>query len=152
MKFRDGDELLAMGCGLGRHDKDLLVVTDEGFASAPRSANTVCRAVMASASRPVQLTDDVDPWSARAVVDEVDQVMAIMRSGKVIRSDVSEVKRTGRTTQGVTLAKPDKGDVIISIAPQCRAGRRRRPTKRRNSPKRGQSQPVEIVQTGSDGE
>ncbi len=42
--------------------------------------------------------------------------MAIMKSGKVIRSDVSEIKRTGRTTQGVTLAKPDKNDEIVSIA------------------------------------
>ena len=42
--------------------------------------------------------------------------MAIMKSGKVIRSNVNEVKRTGRTTQGVTLAKPDNGDEIISIA------------------------------------
>lgn len=50
------------------------------------------------------------------IVEETDQVMAIMKSGKVIRSDVNEVKRTGRTTQGVTLAKPDKGDEIISIA------------------------------------
>lgn len=39
-----------------------------------------------------------------------------MKSGKVIRSNVAEVKRTGRTTQGVTLAKPDKNDEIISIA------------------------------------
>ena len=39
-----------------------------------------------------------------------------MKSGKVIRSDVAEVKRTGRNTQGVTLAKPDKNDEIISIA------------------------------------
>ncbi len=31
-------------------------------------------------------------------------IMAIMKSGKVIRSNVAEVKRTGRTTQGVTLA------------------------------------------------
>ena len=42
--------------------------------------------------------------------------MAIMKSGKVIRSDVSEVNRTGRTTQGVTFAKPDKGDEILAIA------------------------------------
>ncbi len=42
--------------------------------------------------------------------------MAIMKSGKVIRSNVDEVKRTGRTTQGVTFAKPDKNDEIISIA------------------------------------
>ena len=30
--------------------------------------------------------------------------------------NVDEVKRTGRTTQGVTFAKPDKNDEIISIA------------------------------------
>ena len=39
-----------------------------------------------------------------------------MKSGKVIRSDVNEVNRTGRNTQGVTLAKPDAGDEILSIA------------------------------------
>ena len=50
------------------------------------------------------------------VVSEDDQVMAIMKSGKVIRSNVDEVKRTGRNTQGVTFAKPDKGDEILSIA------------------------------------
>ncbi len=44
------------------------------------------------------------------IVEESDQIMAIMKSGKVIRSNVAEVKRTGRTTQGVTLAKPDKND------------------------------------------
>jgi DNA gyrase subunit A len=42
--------------------------------------------------------------------------MAIMKSGKVIRSGVAEVNRTGRNTQGVTLAKPDRGDEILSIA------------------------------------
>ena len=50
------------------------------------------------------------------IVEEDDQIMAIMKSGKVIRSNVDEVKRTGRTTQGVTFAKPDKNDEIISIA------------------------------------
>lgn len=50
------------------------------------------------------------------VVHEDDQVMAIMKSGKVIRSDVSEIKRTGRNTQGVTLAKTGKDDEILSIA------------------------------------
>ena len=43
--------------------------------------------------------------------------MAIMKSGKVIRSNVDEVKRTGRNTQGVTFAKPDKGDTITLHRP-----------------------------------
>ena len=58
----------------------------------------------------------MDPLQGAVIVEESDQIMAIMKSGKVIRSNVAEVKRTGRTTQGVTLAKPDKNDEIISIA------------------------------------
>lgn len=42
--------------------------------------------------------------------------MCIMASGKVVRSAVDEVSRTGRTTQGVTFAKPDKGDRILAVA------------------------------------
>ncbi len=55
------------------------------------------------------------------MVSEEDQVMAIMTSGKVIRANVNEVKRTGRTTQGVTFAKPEKNDEIISIARNAEA-------------------------------
>ena len=36
MKFRDGDELLAMDVVWGDSDKDLLVVTDEGLRQAFR--------------------------------------------------------------------------------------------------------------------
>ena len=39
-----------------------------------------------------------------------------MASGKVVRSAVAEVSRTGRATQGVTFAKPDDGDRIIAVA------------------------------------
>ncbi len=34
---------------------------------------------------------------------------------------MNEVKRTGRTTQGVTFAKPEKNDEIISIARNAEA-------------------------------
>ena len=64
-------------------------------------------------------------WSARSWCPEDDQVMAIMKSGKVIRSNVDEVKRTGRKHQGVTFAKPDKGDTILSIARNEGEGRAR---------------------------
>ena len=50
------------------------------------------------------------------VTDSGDEVLCIMASGKVVRSAVVEVSRTGRTTQGVTFAKPDAGDRIIAVA------------------------------------
>ena len=64
----------------------------------------------------MQLVEGRGALVGALVVSEDDQVMAIMKSGKVIRSNVDEVKRTGRNTQGVTFAKPDKGDTILSIA------------------------------------
>ena len=62
MKFRDGDELLAMDVVQGDSDRDLLVVTNEASPSAPPSANTVCRAVTATASRPCSSPKAVAPW------------------------------------------------------------------------------------------
>ncbi len=159
MKFRDGDELLAMDVVWGDTDKDLLVVTDEGFAKRTAISEYRLQGRNGFGVKAVQLTDERGSLVGALVVDEADQVLAIMRSGKVIRSDVSEVKRTGRTTQGVTLAKPDKGDVIISIARNAErddeddapSDAATEATSGEPSEK-GQSQSGENVQTVSDGE
>lgn len=150
MKFRDGDELLAMDVVWGDTDKDLLVVTDEGFAKRTAISEYRLQGRNGFGVKAVQLTDERGSLVGALVLDEGDQVMAIMRSGKVIRSDVSEVKRTGRTTQGVTLAKPDKGDVIISIARNAEQDDETDEAPEQSE--KGQSQPVETVQTGPDGE
>ena len=116
MKFRDGDELLAMDVVWGDSDKDLLVVTDEGFAKRSAVGEYRLQGRNGYGVKALQLAEGRGSLVGALIVSEDDQVMAIMKSGKVIRSDVAEVKRTGRNTQGVTLAKPDKNDEIISIA------------------------------------
>lgn len=116
MKFREGDELLAMDVIWGETDKDLLVVTNQGFAKRTAISEYRLQGRNGFGVKAVQLTDERGTLVGAVVVSEEDQIMAIMKSGKVIRSNVSEVKLTGRTTQGVTLAKPDAGDEIISIA------------------------------------
>ena len=116
MKFRDGDELLAMDVVQGDSDRDLLVVTNEGFAKRTAISEYRLQGRNGLGIKAVQLVEGRGALVGALVVSEDDQVMAIMKSGKVIRSNVDEVKRTGRNTQGVTLAKPDKNDEIISIA------------------------------------
>ena len=116
MKFRDGDELLAMDVVWGDSDKDLLVVTNEGFAKRTAISEYRLQGRNGYGVKAVQLAEGRGSLVGAVIVEEEDQIMAIMKSGKVIRSNVAEVKRTGRTTQGVTLAKPDKNDEIISIA------------------------------------
>ena len=116
MKFRDGDELLAMDVVWGDSDKDLLVVTNEGFAKRTAISEYRLQGRNGYGVKAAQLAEGRGSLVGAVIVEEEDQIMAIMKSGKVIRSNVAEVKRTGRTTQGVTLAKPDKNDEIISIA------------------------------------
>lgn len=116
MKFRDGDELLAMDVVWGDSDKDLFVVTNEGFAKRTALSEYRLQGRNGFGVKAVQLVEGRGFLVGALVVSEEDQVMAIMTSGKVIRANVNEVKRTGRTTQGVTFAKPEKNDEIISIA------------------------------------
>ena len=104
MKFRNDDSLLAMD------------VVNEGFAKRTAISEYRLQGRNGYGVKAVQLAEGRGSLVGAVIVEESDQIMAIMKSGKVIRSNVAEVKRTGRTTQGVTLAKPDKNDEIISIA------------------------------------
>lgn len=118
MKFREDDELLAMD--VVRSDMEdelsLLVVTNEGFAKRTSISQYRLQGRNGFGVKALQMNEGRGELVGAVIVTDSDQIMAIMKSGKVIRSDVEEVKRTGRNTQGVTLAKPDKGDAILSIA------------------------------------
>ncbi|UTO55208.1 DNA gyrase subunit A [Neoehrlichia mikurensis] len=49
-------------------------------------------------------------------VDSKDQVMLITDKGKLIRIAVSDIRIIGRSTQGVTLFKTEKGEKVVSVA------------------------------------
>ncbi|MCI1649097.1 DNA gyrase subunit A [Bifidobacterium tibiigranuli] len=116
MRFREGDELLAMDVVSDASEQDLLVVTNEGFAKRTAISEYRLQGRNGYGVKALNLAEGRGSLVGALIVSDTDQVMAIMKSGKVIRSDVNEVNRTGRNTQGVTLAKPDKGDEILSIA------------------------------------
>jgi DNA gyrase subunit A len=116
MRFREGDSLLSMDVVPEDSEEDLLVVTNEGYAKRTALAEYRLQGRNGFGVKAIQLVEGRGSLVGAVVVNEEDQILAIMKSGKVIRSNVNEVKRTGRTTQGVTLAKPDKGDEILSIA------------------------------------
>src|SRR4029079_4209474 len=56
-----------------------------------------------------------DLVGALTVLD-TDEVMVVMEKGKIVRSRVDEVRHTGRSSQGVKFATPDKGDSIVAVA------------------------------------
>ena len=63
-----------------------------------------------------KLVEDRGALVSGLIVDEEDEVLVVMASGKVVRSNVNEVPAKGRDTMGVIFAKPGKGDSIIGVA------------------------------------
>jgi DNA gyrase subunit A len=116
MKFREGDEVLA--ADVVREEAYLFTVTEGG--TAKRTALTVDNYRQQGRGglgiRVANLPEDRGDLVGALVVDDGDEVLVIMERGKIVRSAVDEVRATGRTTQGVTFAKPDKGDRIIAVA------------------------------------
>jgi DNA gyrase subunit A len=114
MKFRDGDELL--NADVVTPDTDLFVVTEGGFAKRTRIDDYRIQGRNGYGIKVANLVEARGDLVGALVTDADTEVLVIMERGKIVRSRVDEVNLTGRTTQGVTFAKPGKNDRIIAVA------------------------------------
>ena len=94
----------------------LLSVTDNGFGK--RSSAYEYRVTRRGGQGVANMTVNKKTGNVVASfpVDERDDVMLIAGSGKLIRSPVKNIRIAGRTTQGVTLFKIEKGEKVLSVA------------------------------------
>ncbi|MBD3689671.1 DNA gyrase subunit A [Nanchangia anserum] len=114
MRFRPGDELLAMV--VAHPGEDLLVVTEGGYAKRTPVGEYRVQGRGGLGIKVANLVEARGDLVGALMVDDSTEVLTIMRSGKVQRSQASEVSVTGRTTQGVIFTRPDEGDAVISVA------------------------------------
>ncbi|ROS26224.1 DNA gyrase subunit A [Cellulomonas sp. PhB150] len=116
MRFRGDDELLA--ADVVREGSFLFTVTQGGIAKRTELSidNYAVKGRGILGVRVANLPEANGDLVGALVVDVDDEVLVIMERGKIVRSAVSEVNATGRTTQGVIFAKPDNGDRIIAVA------------------------------------
>ncbi|MDP9800923.1 DNA gyrase subunit A [Arcanobacterium wilhelmae] len=114
MKFRDGDELLTME--VVRDDSEVFVVTEGGFAKRTQVEQYRLQGRGGLGIKVANLVEARGDLVGALITQPGDEVLVIMESGKVVRSSVDEVNLTGRNTQGVTFARPDKKDRVMAIA------------------------------------
>ncbi|MFI8525200.1 DNA gyrase subunit A [Promicromonospora sukumoe] len=114
MKFREEDELLSADVVID--GADLFVVTEGGFAKRTRISEYRIQGRGGLGIKVANLVEARGDLVGALVTHADDEVLVIMERGKIVRSAVAEVNLTGRNTQGVTFAKPDKGDRIIAVA------------------------------------
>ena len=114
MKFREGDELIS--ANVVTEGSFVFVVTKGGYAKRTSVDEYRVQGRNGFGIKVAKLVEDRGALVGGLIVDEEDEVLVVMASGKVVRSNVNEVPAKGRDTMGVIFAKPGKGDSIIGVA------------------------------------
>ena len=114
MKFREDDELIS--ANVVTEGSFVFVVTEGGYAKRTSVDEYRVQGRNGFGIKVAKLVEDRGALVSGLIVDEEDEVLVVMASGKVVRSNVNEVPAKGRDTMGVIFAKPGKGDSIIGVA------------------------------------
>lgn len=138
MSFRSGDRLLEAsvvpgsngdadaengesagednGQKLSPTDTYVFVVTEGGYAKRTRIEDYRKQQRGGLGIKVAKLSEDRGDLAGALIASGGDEVLVVLASGKVVRSDVAEVPAKGRDTMGVVFAKFADDDRIIAIA------------------------------------
>src|SRR5947209_2527015 len=120
MRLRTADEVIAVN--IAHDDADLLVVTENGFGKRTRVSEYPVKGRGGMGVKTVQLTEARGYLVGSRVVRDGYQVMLISTAGTVIKIPVEDVKRLGRSTQGVIVMRLRGDDETVSaLAPVVEA-------------------------------
>jgi DNA gyrase subunit A len=115
MRLRAGDEVIAVN--IAHDDADVLVVTENGYGKRTPVRDYPVKGRGGLGVKTVQLTEAKGQLAGSRVVRDGYQVMLISDGGTVIRMAVDDIKRSGRSTQGVIVMRLREGVHVSSLAP-----------------------------------
>src|SRR6266566_4145690 len=115
MRMRGNDEVISIN--IAQDDSDLLVVTENGYGKRTRIADYPRKGRGGMGVKTIQLTESKGTLAGARVVRDGYQVMLISTGGTVIRMPVEDVKRLGRSTQGVIVMRLRGDERVSALAP-----------------------------------
>jgi DNA gyrase subunit A len=116
MRLRADDEVIAVN--IAHNDADVLVVTRNGYGKRTSVRDYPVKGRGGMGVKTVQLTEAKGQLAGSRVVRDGYQVMLISTGGTVIRMSVDDIRRMGRSTQGVIVMRLRGDDETVSaLAP-----------------------------------
>jgi DNA gyrase subunit A len=115
MSLREGDEVIA--ASLAENEADVLVVTRNGFGKRTPIRDYPVKGRGGLGVQTVKLTEARGELAGALVVRDGYQIMLMSTGGTVIKVPVEEVKRLGRSTQGVIVMRMREGEEVSTLAP-----------------------------------
>jgi DNA gyrase subunit A len=114
MAFRKDDELLSASV-IGEAGF-VFVVTEGGYAKRTAADQYRVQKRGGIGIKVAKLDEKRGDLVGSLIVEETDEVLVVLASGKVIRTFASEVPAKGRDTMGVVFARFEEGDSVLSLA------------------------------------
>ncbi|MCU1412239.1 MAG: gyrA [Rhodoglobus sp.] len=114
MHFREEDQLLSASV-VGERGY-VFVVTEGGYAKRTSVDQYRVQGRGGLGIKVAKLAESRGDLAGALIVDDDDEVLVVLASGKVVRSSVAEVPAKGRDTMGVVFARFADDDKIIAIA------------------------------------
>ena len=97
-------------------EEDILVVSENGYGKRSKIEDYRMTNRGGKGVKTINITEKTGKLIAVKSVKDNDDLMIINKSGITIRLDVSAIRVTGRTAQGVKLINLRKNDLIASVA------------------------------------
>jgi DNA gyrase subunit A len=114
MSFRKGDELLSATV-IGEAGF-VFVVTEGGYAKRTSADQYRVQNRGGLGIKVAKLDEKRGDLVGALIVEEQDEVLVVLASGKVIRTNAAEVPAKGRDTMGVVFARFEENDSVLSLA------------------------------------
>ena len=97
-------------------DSKLLVISRNGFGKITDLNRYRRQGRAGHGIKTLNVTKKTGKLAAAQVILDSDEVYIVSQKAQVIRTNLSEIRNTGRATQGVTIFKTPPGDFVTSMA------------------------------------
>ena len=127
MRLREDDEIAGMDILTGEHShllvvtrngygKRTLISTDDNSDSAEDRVHYKAQRRYGLGVRTLKRNERTGPVVDMRCIREEDEIVLISKKGIVLQTRLSEIRETGRNTQGVTLMNLEQDDAVAGIA------------------------------------
>jgi DNA gyrase subunit A len=114
MVLRGKDRVVSMDIGIPK--TKLLTISKKGYGKLTPLSAYRRQGRGGVGIKTFTITKKTGVVAAAEVVDDSTEVYVVSEQAQVLRTSLSEISSMGRTTQGVTIFKPQPGDSVASIA------------------------------------
>ncbi|RMG88892.1 MAG: DNA gyrase subunit A [Chloroflexi bacterium] len=115
MKFYGGDRLAGMDV-IGPQHTHVLIVTANGYGKRTLLEHYTRQSRYGYGARTLTHYEQTGPIVAMRCINENDEILVITRGGVVLRTQLGEIRETGRSTRGVSIITLNEDDIVAGIA------------------------------------